>query len=199
MHSLTNKDKAQLVADCSVCGPRVPIKLNGRYGIVCVEARRQARRNYKQAHPDRARAGRTYSPSAHKLSLRNGEKDTCSLCGDVQPVAWGRGWMCPTISTERGWTVTQVAPTPRCNLCSKRFLIDGMCPSCDIQERTHSTLDAGFLEEVYGAGMHIATAASWLETDTSSVVPGWKTLGSSSAAPTTVRPEYAALYGSGSR
>jgi hypothetical protein len=202
-HSLTNKNKPELVADCSVCGPAAPIKLNGKYGVVCVEARRVARRNYKKAHPDRARAGRAYNPSAHQLTEKTGKADTCVLCGPVTPKAWGRGWICPTILTEKGWTSSQTEPTPRCPLCSKRFLdAAGKCPSCDAEyEDLVEGLDPGFLTEIYEAGMHIETAASWLETDTTPAVHGWKTLGSTAPVTETpkVRPEYASLYGSGSR
>lgn len=203
-HSLTNKDTAALVGDCSVCGTGVAIVKVGN-GHGCRLAVRQAKRNYKTAHPDRARAGRAHNPSNHRLTVKTGEMDNCAMCGDVQPVPWGRGWMCPTIIKERGWTVTQVAPTPKCKLCSQRFLIDGLCPKCDAEpEDLTEGLDPAFLAEVYGAGMHIETAASWLETDTTSAVPGWKTIGSSNpvvknGAGFTIRPEYAALYGSGSR
>ena len=179
-HSLTNKDKAELVADCSVCGPRVPIRLNGRYGIVCLEARRERSRRYKQQNPEKVRAGRAAAnPSTHRLSLRTGELDTCVVCGEVQPIPWGRGWMCPTIPKEKGWVVTETM-----NVRPRR-------------------LDVAVLEELRSAGMHVENAPSALPVETENAIPGWKTLGSydstiKNGQGFTVRPEYATLYGSGS-
>lgn len=181
MHSLTNKDKAELVADCSVCGPRVPIRLNGRYGIVCLEARRDHSRRWKQQNPEKVRVKKAAAnPSTHRLTLRNGELDTCVECGEVQPVRWGRGWMCPTIPAEKGWIVTEVM---------------------NVRPRQ---LDPGFAAELRDGGMHVETAPSALPVETENAVPGWKTLGSAdpvvkTGAGFTVRPEYAVLYGSGSR
>jgi hypothetical protein len=179
-HSLTNKNKVDLVADCSICGPQVPIRLNGRYGIVCLEARRERARRYKQENPEKVRAGRAAAnPSTHRLSLRNGEPDTCVVCGEVQPIRWGRGWMCPTIPEEKGWVMT------------------------DTMHVRPRRLDVALLEELRAAGMHVETAPSALPAEVENAVPGWKTLGSYAPAVKTgqgftVRPEYAALYGSGS-
>ena len=177
-HSLTNKDKAALTADCSVCGPAVPIRLNGRYGIVCLEARRERARRYKQQNPEKVKAGRTAAiPSIHRLSLRNGEPDTCVICGPVQPVRWGRGYMCPTIPAEKGWVMT------------------------DVMNVRPRPIDPVLRAELAAAGMHVETAPSPLPTETENAVTGWTTLGSMDPVRPgiTVRPEYAALYGSGSR
>jgi hypothetical protein len=178
-HSLTNKDKAELVADCAVCGPRVPIRLNGRYGIVCLEARRERSRRYKQQNPEKVKAAKAASnPSTHRLSLRNGELDTCVVCGEVQPVQWGRGWMCPTIPKEKGWVVTDVV---------------------NVRPRQ---IDPALRAEIYAAGMHIENGETSLACDAENAIPGWKTLGSTEPAVRVggfpVRPEYAVLYGSGS-
>ena len=180
-HSLTNKDKAELVADCSVCGPRVAIRLNGPYGIVCLEARREKSRSWKERNPEKVKAARTAAnPSTHRLTLRNGEPDTCVVCGDVQPVKWGRGYMCPTIPQEKGWIVTDVL-----NVRPRR-------------------LDPQLREDLAAAGMHVETAPSPLPAEVENAIPGWKTLGSTDPVVKngqgfSVRPEYAALYGSGSR
>lgn len=188
-HSLTNKNKVDLVADCSVCGPRVPIRLNGRYGIVCLEARRERSRRYKRDNAPRVQAAKAASnPSTHRLTLKNGDLDTCAECGEVQPVRWGRGWMCPTIPKERGWSVSEtknVRPRP---------------------------IDPLLREELITTGMHVETGPSSLPTETENVVPGWVTLGPPATKPGSahysdpwqgrqvyVKPEYAELYGSGSR
>ena len=188
-HSLTNKDKAELVADCSVCGPKVPIRLNGRYGIVCVEARREARNRYKQSHPEQTQRQKAASnPSTHRLTLKNGELDTCATCGEVQPVRWGRGWMCPTIPKERGWSVSEtknIRPRP---------------------------IDPLLREEIHAAGMHVESGPSPLSDEIENAVPGWVTLGPPATKQGTahysdpwrgrqvyIKPEYAELYGSGSR
>jgi len=178
-HSLTNKDKAELVADCSVCGPRVPIRLNGRYGIVCLEARRERSRSWKQRNPEKAKASRAAAnPSTHRLSLRNGEPDTCVVCGPVTPVKWGRGFMCPTIPAEKGWIMTDVL---------------------NVRPRP---LDPTLREELRAAGSHVETSPSPLSVEIENVVPGWRTLGSADPVVKiregiTIRPEYAVLYGSG--
>lgn len=180
-HSLTNKDKVELVADCSVCGPRVPIRLNGPYGIVCLEARRDRSRRWKQENPEKARVSRAAAnPSTHRLSLRNGEPDTCVVCGPVQPMKWGRGYMCPTIPAEKGWIMTDVM-----NVRPRR-------------------IDPALKAELDAAGMHIETAPSALPVETENAVPGWTTLGSldpvvKNGMGFSIRPEYARLYGAGSR
>lgn len=187
-HSLTNKDKPALTADCSVCGPQVPIRLNGRYGIVCVEARRQARRNYKKAHPERARAQKVgATTSTHRLALRNGDPDTCAICGPVQPVAWGRGYMCPVLHAEKRWPM-QAAPDPQCLLCKRYLDKYGACRNCDDD---FADLDARFMPlEARGMrklmaqlehipdGLSLASTESQLPADVETAVPGWKTLGS---------------------
>ncbi|KJK12561.1 hypothetical protein UB45_07740 [Terrabacter sp. 28] len=186
-HSLTNKDKAALTADCSVCGPAVPIKLNGRYGIVCVEARRQARRNYKKAHPERARAQKAAStPSLHRLTLRNGDPDTCAICGPVQPKPWGRGYMCPKLHEEKRWP-EQSAPDPQCPICKRYLDKYGACLRCDDDL---SDLDARYMPveargmrklmaqlENIPVGLTIATAETQLPSTPEVAVHGWKTLG----------------------
>lgn len=152
-HSLTNKDKAALTGDCSVCGPGVPVRTSGR-GFICLESRRSSSRNYKQANQSKVQAAKSASNSStHRLTLRNGDLDTCAECGEVQPVAWGRGWMCPTIPQERGWNITR---------------------TMNVRPRK---IDPDLREEIRAAGMHIETTPSELPTETESVVPGWKTLG----------------------
>lgn len=187
-HSLTNKDKAALVADCSVCGPRVPIRLNGRYGIVCVTARREARRNYKKAHPERARAQKvSATPSLHRLTLRNGEADTCAVCGDVQPVAWGRGWMCPVLHTEKRWPA-QAVPDPQCPICKRYLDRYGACLKCDDDfmdlDARYMPVEARGMKKLMGQLEHIpdgltlvSAAETPLPSETEAAVHGWRTLG----------------------
>lgn len=187
-HSLTNKNRVDLVADCSVCGPGVPIKLNGPYGIRCVKGHREARRNYKLAHPERARSQKAAATgSAHRLEKRTGEMDTCSVCGPVKPTAWGRGWMCPTILKERGWAVIQTVPNPQCLICKRYLDKYGACPSCDDDFKD---LDARYMPaearpmkklmaqlDLIPDGFSITSSETPLPAETESVVPGWKTLG----------------------
>ena len=184
-HSLTNKDRAQLLADCSVCGPRVAIRLNGRYGIVCLEARRAASRNYKKAHPERVRQQKlAASPSPHRLEVRTGEADTCQVCGPVQPKAWGRGWICPTVISDKGWKVTQVAPQPQCSTCPAYLDRFGVCPRCSADQvqwmpdearskKRHLEMTGPYI----AAGFTIADFETPLPKD-ETAVPGWQTLGS---------------------
>ena len=185
-HSLTNKDKVELVADCSACEARVPIRYAGR-GFVCLEARREARRRYRQNHPEQSKRQKAAAnPSTHRLELRNGEPDTCVVCGPVQPVRWGRGWMCPTIPKEKGWNVTEMT-----NVRPRR-------------------LEAGLRDEIHAAGLHVETGSSPLPTETENAVNGWVTLGPPATKPGTahysdpwqgrqvyIKPEYALCYGAG--
>jgi hypothetical protein len=183
-HSLTNKDKAALTADCSVCGPAVPIRLNGRYGIVCLEARREKARRYKQAHPERVRQQKlAASPSPHRLDLRTGEADTCAVCGPVQPKAWGRGWICPTVISEKGWKVTQVAPQPKCSTCATYLDRFGVCARCAADQVSWMPTEARakkrhleMVQPYVDAGFTIADFETQLPAEESAVT-GWKTLG----------------------
>ena len=209
-HSLTQKNVADRTAVCNLCGP-VAMVPAGR-GWACVQGRRESRRNYKKAHPDRVRASKALNPATHKLTVKTGETDQCVVCGEVQPVPWGRGWMCPTIIRERGWTVTQTAPAPKCALCNKHWLVDSKCPSCDgiyddladqflpLESRRAKHLRSNAVYEEMG--FTVITSETPLPLGTENAVGNWKTIGSQQIVKNgqgfTVRPEYAALYGSGS-
>lgn len=218
-HRLSEKNKAALKATCSVCGPGVDIKRNGKYGFVCIAGRRQANKRYRAAHPERVRQMKRRPPSEHRLVKRDGSPDECKVCGPVTPVVWGRGWCCPKRALELGRTEFPEAPAPRCSVCVSKFLdAAGECPECDSRENT----DLGYalmllekryrdndvnpdfmayLEEVDNPGFSVVSGETPLPESSESVVPGWKTIGSpvSSAVGWSVRPEYAALHGSGSR
>lgn len=195
-HRLTDKNRERMTAVCSICGPGTEIRKNGKYGYVCMTARREARRNWKKAHP----RAKDWTRSEHRLERRDGMPDQCSKCGAVEVKAWGRGWICANLVAEKKWTVTQLEPTPKCRLCNRLWLVDGKCPGCDappepdlIQRRSVDWFEAHLVAN----GLTIHAAETTLLHEQESVVPGWKTLGSATAEPPKIRPEYAALYGSG--
>lgn len=207
-HSLTNKDKAALTADCSVCGTAVAIARNGKYGFVCREGRKAATRRYKQAHPDRVREQKNRPASKHRLTKRDGTPDTCAVCGPVEPKPMGRGYGCPNRAVELGWKVFPEAPQPRCLLC--RTFLDrmGACPKCDDD---FTDLDEKYLPaESRPAQRLYRPELGWLEgfailnvdapyvLDERPADPSLKVIGSHEPW-TGVKPEYAKLYGSGSR
>ena len=205
-HSLSDKDTVALTATCSTCGEGAAIRKNGRYGYVCLIARRMRKKQWAQAHPDRARASRSSAPSPHRLENKDGGKDTCAICGPVQPVAWGRGWMCPTIS--KNWTNVASAPAPRCGRCNGWLTAENVCVRCEAAKSQVRNLHPDFINEVYAAGMHLETEPGFLPTGIENAVPGWKTLGSDQPVKADwprnsqgypVNPRYARLYGSGSR
>jgi len=208
-HSLTNKDTTALVAECSVCGTGAGIAKAGR-GWVCREARREAQRAFRAAHPERVREWKKRPPSKHRLTKRDGTPDTCAICGPVTPVVMGRGWGCPVRAKEIGRKNFADAPQPKCLLCSSCYLDRfGACPKCDEPEddsmylptesRAYQRMNsvAAMWED---AGFSIVGGESRLDSDYQSVVPGWKTLGSDiPERDGKVLDTYAVLYGSGSR
>jgi hypothetical protein len=119
----------------------------------------------------------------------------------------GRGYGCPTRAKELGWKVFAEKPQPACPIC--RTFLDrfGACAQCD----NEANVDDIFIpresrryassSRVLADGYSIVDHDSLLPADTESVVPGWKTLGSLDPVGSrpTVRPDYAALYGSGQR
>lgn len=198
-HSLTNRDEAALKATCSVCGPGADILLNGQRGFVCATAKREGRARYKQAHPDRAKENRRFKPSSHRLQSRKGGADICAICGPVESIAHGWGYMCPNRAKELGWKPEE-APAPLCPTCKSRHLDKmGACPLCDEPlpdyDRRRPGQEWDPYDEFYEAGLSVRDDFADLEDEIETAVPGWKTLGFHD---TGVRPEYAALYG-GSR
>lgn len=184
-----------MVATCSVCGDRVKIRRNGR-GFVCVQGNREARARYKEAHPDRAKRDRAFKPSSHRLQNRKGGADICAICGPVESIAHGWGYMCPNRAAELGWKAEE-APTPLCPTCKKRHLDKmGACPLCDEPlpdyDRKRPGQEWDPYDEFYEAGLSVRDEFADLEDEIESAVPGWKTLGYQD---TGVRPEYAKLYG----
>lgn len=208
-HSLTNKDTTTLVAECSVCGAGAGIAKAGR-GWVCREARREAQRTFRAAHPERVREWKRRPPSKHRLTKRDGSSDTCAICGPVEPVVVGRGYGCPNRAAERNIKVFPKAPQPKCLLCGSCYLDRfGACPKCDEPEDDSMYLPkesrgfrrlnavASMWEE---AGFSIVDGESRLGADFESAVPGWKVIGSDiPERDGRVLDTYAVLYGSGSR
>lgn len=149
-HRLSNVDLTAMTADCEVCG-EVELEKKGKRGVRCKEAGRELRRRYKQ------RNSPTSGPSRH--SLHGGT--TCPVCGPVEPVPWGRGFMCPNRALELGWRPAD-AISPRCHRCDT-FLIAGVCQFCtpvraDIRD-----------------GMHVDELP--LTGRTESVVDDWRVIG----------------------
>ena len=167
----------------------------------CREARRQARLNYKIAHPGRVGMA---TRSKHRLSEREGTQAICAICGPVEAVVKGRGYMCRNRAHELGWTVFEEQPAPgRCPVCRTWRLKTGECPSCVDPIGVSTGLSLMLAE--WGRRQPVDT---WIQDDLhyahekplpeyESVVPRWKTLGSDKSwtEVTRVRPEYAALYG----
>lgn len=209
-HRLTNRDEHALTATCSACGPDAAIARNGRQGWVCREGRREARRRYRAAHPERAKAA-AKGKSRHRLERRDGSPDVCRLCGPVTPVPMGRGWGCPKRASELGWKVFAEAPQPACLVCRTWLDRFGSCAKCDAE----ADVDGLFIpDESRLRSRGRADVSDWLlngytvsegepplSDGNESVVPGWKTLGSFEPVGSrpAVRPEYAKLYGSGKR
>ena len=207
-HSLTNKDKVALTADCSVCGSNAPIVKNSKYGFACVVGRQEAKDRYKAAHPERVRQSKKRPPSKHRLEKRNGEPDICAVCGPVTPVVMGRGWGCPNRAKELGRTKFPESPQPKCLLCGACYLDRfGACPRCDepldetkfypAESRLARRRDIASVYEE--AGFTITEGESFLDNSYESAVPGWKTLGSNiPERDGRVLDAYAVLYGAGS-
>lgn len=200
-HRLSDRNLESLTATCSVCGPGVKIRRNGKRSFVCLTARRQAFRRWAKAHPDRAREARQFKPSDHRLEKRDGSPDTCAVCGPVEPRAWGRGWMCGNRFAELRWTSEQVEPAPRCGNCQERWLEDGECPKCDA--KPVAPLHPDTVDWLEQHGFHVVED-SWLEGDRSVFVPDTGPFSKYahladewSGREKYIRPEYAALYGSG--
>lgn len=208
-HKLTDRNTEALTATCSDCGPSTPIARNGR-AYVCREGRREATRRFRAAHPERVRQSKRRPPSKHRLTLRTGEPDTCAVCGPVTPKPMGRGFGCPNRAKEMGWNVFAEAPQPACPVCRTYLDRYGSCAKCDDDlsdlETAHLPAEArrrttDITSQFLEAGFSITSWELPLPADEERpAVHGWKTLGST--APVNehkVRPEYAALYGSGSR
>ena len=207
-HTLTDKDTSALTAVCSDCGPSTPIARNGR-AYVCREGRREAQRRFRAAHPERVRQSKRRPPSKHRLTKRDGTPDTCAMCGPVTPVVIGRGYGCPNRAAERNIKVFAEAPQPACPICRTYLDRFGSCAKCDDdlsdleaahmprEARRHNGVDMA--SQFLAAGFSITSWENPLPSDEERpAVHGWKTLGSSEPVHP-VRPEYASLYGSGSR
>lgn len=207
-HSLTEKDKKALVATCSVCGPGAKIRRRGKYGHACIVGDREAKRRYKQAHPERA-ARQSRGISSHSLARRDGTDTGCAVCGPVTPIKWRRGFMCPNRAMELGWK-PDAKPAPRCETCDSWLRADNGCTFCE--RSALRPLPRSLERELAAAGMHVEFEPTVLSDEIENAVPGWRTLGNNSprigfahyadewaGKPKYIRPEYAALYGSGRR
>ena len=186
-HSLTNIDPAEMAGDCSVCGPKVPVqKVSARRAdYACRTARREARRNYRQAHP--YRVAEEKSRHRHGSPHRLAPDGLCAICGPVKAVVHGRGVMCGNRAEELGWK-SQPAVQGRCDTC-RNWLRGNECPECDSREGYD--LGYGLMMDEYarkhqspewweGACLTIEDARlvrDVLHGDIENAVPGWKTLG----------------------
>lgn len=207
-HRLSEKDLEAMTATCATCGPGASI-VRSRNSHVCREGRREAKRRFKQAHPERVRQDKRRPPSKHRLTGRDGEPDLCAICGPVSPVVMGRGWMCPNRATELGWTQFAVTPQPKCPVCATYLDRFGACAHCDddwdidskfipAESRRYQGADVAS-EYLEHGGFSIRSFESPLGDDLpESVVRNWKTIGRPDEFKG-VRPEYAKLYGAGRR
>lgn len=217
-HRLSEQDRANLTATCSVCGPGVEIMRKGKYGLACREGDRAAKRRYKQSHPERVRQDKRRPASRHRLAKRDGSRDICSVCGPVDPVVLGRGYGCPNRAAELGWKKFAETPAARCE-CGVYLDRAGKCPSCDTREnwdlgyaiklQEHRErrdlevmawrVDLGdFAEDDHLLGYGFHDGETPLPQASESAVQGWKTIGRPDEFKG-VRPEYAKLYGAGRR
>ena len=202
-----------MTATCAVCGPSVQITGNGRNRYACAEARRLSQLAFRQAHPDRVRESKKRPPSAHRLTLRNGEPDTCAVCGPVEPKPMGRGYGCPNRAAELGKKQFALAPQPRCLLCRTYLDRLGSCAKCDDDladldteflpaESRAARRDRKRIERFYEDGFSILDPSDphLLDSGYESAVDGWTTLGADIPEKDgKVLDAYAVLYGSGSR
>ena len=187
-----------MTADCSICGSGVPVQRAGN-GVACQTARKQARVQYKKAHPLRT-GGR--QASEHRLSDRDGTNASCVVCGPVDAFPRGRGYMCGNRARELGWTVPGEL-AQQCATCGAWLTAKGKCRPCT--SRVDKDLAYGLMVLEHGQrqtvplwaveALHLAQENPLPQYE--SVVPRWKTLGSDKSwtEVTRVRPEYAALYG----
>lgn len=120
-HSLTDRDDVARTATCAVCGP-VSTAVAGR-GWVCATKKAANARRWAVEHPDLAKANRNAS-SPHRL-IGKRVKDgfgLCPLCGDIDIVAYGRGWICGNRARELR-TVQQETPTRGCIDCQSYMVV----------------------------------------------------------------------------
>lgn len=179
-HSLTNIDPAEMAGDCAVCGTQVPIQRVSpkRDRFACRTARREARKHYREAHPDRVRADKA---SRRKGSMHRVTRGVCCVCGPVETVIHRRGSMCANRAAELGWKGGE--PQGRCVTCHGWMRNDGSCPACD--DRAATDLGYALMLDEYGTrvdgpvyiedGSFVIEAP--LSTGIENAVPGWKTIG----------------------
>jgi Recombination endonuclease VII len=97
-HSLTNVDRDARTADCSICGPQVPIRVRvrtGGGGIECMIKRVESRRQWNRSHrrPARQHSDRKYK-RYKKYKLTQDDYDRmvaeqqgcCAICHSKPPV-----------------------------------------------------------------------------------------------------------------
>lgn len=197
-HKLTEKNFSTMTAMCSVDG-LVGLRKAGK-SVRCATANSAAQKAWAQANPEKARANRRLQ-SDHRL-----DGETCSVCGPVDTVPWGRGVACGNrarqLRSKQQKAVSR--PCPDClALDGRRIWIrgDGTCPRCtdtamhyefvpperrDIGGRLNWTLvqldalDIDPREEPYGSGYSISHGTVDPESTPKyeSAVRGWKTVGS---------------------
>lgn len=192
IHHLIGKDLSTLTGDCSVCG-LVAIRKAGR-GFMCAEKKKQAQNAWRAANPEKVRANRR-ARSDHELTQRDYVRLSawCVKCRVwVAMTPWGRGYTCATRAAELR-SVQEAAPAKPCRECwildaSRVYLVDGQCPRCS-DPRLYDTgaalrdaeLRAGDLDGVPAgyATVDLETFDAYDAAESESVVPGWRTIGTS--------------------
>ena len=129
-HNLTEKDPQALTAVCSVCGP-TRLASKGA-GWLCINKKRANTKAWNEASPEKVKANRALS-SPHKLMNKDVKASTgmCPLCGPVDILAYGRGWVCGNRARELR-TTQQVKPTLPCPDCKgyADITASGKCAAC---------------------------------------------------------------------
>ena len=129
-HALTERDDVSRTATCAVCG-EVGISRSGR-GWICGVKKKEDARLWVLKNPGAAKASRS-SSSAHRL-IGKRVKDgfgLCPLCGDIDIVAYGRGWVCGNRARELR-TFQQETPNRGCVDCRSYSVVPGTnrCTLC---------------------------------------------------------------------
>ena len=156
-HTLTLKDVEARTATCSQCGP-VQIAKSGR-GWMCALKKKGVTRLWAASNPEAAKANRS-SSSPHRLlgkRVRDGF-GLCPLCGDIDIVPYGRGWICGNRARELR-AVQQETPLRGCIDCRSYSVVAGTnrCVSCTVintpgEAFKYWTADSRFIDRTDAVG-----------------------------------------------